>query len=341
MNDALSPKSMLEQLYARPYEFDFFQAVRILELQQLRCGCQELPLRFRTHLSLVTPASSVYALQPPAADQPQVMTINFMGLTGPSGALPTRYTEMLLARRLQHRDQTAHHFFDLLNHRLITLFYQAWRKHQATADLECGLQADWRQMLLSLAGLGTLGLQNRLKKDGVNDDVFAYYAGRFGTRSLSEEGLRTLLTDYFSVPVEILPFQGRWLKLDEADLLTLGRQNCTLGEWPVLGRQVWDAQSQFRIRLGPMSYQQFQPFLPGGKDFRALTKLVRFAIEIAVTFDIQLVLAASEVPPCTLGDSQAGAARPGWIGWLGGRPARLGDADEVVLQASESGKPAR
>lgn len=85
----------------------------------------------------------------PVADQPQVMTINFMGLTGPSGALPTRYTEMLLERRLQHRDQTAHHFFDLLNHRLITLFYQAWRKHQATADLACGLQADWRQMLLS------------------------------------------------------------------------------------------------------------------------------------------------------------------------------------------------
>ncbi|WCF13579.1 type VI secretion system baseplate subunit TssG [Edwardsiella piscicida] len=69
------------------------------------------------------------------------------------------------------------------------------------------------------------------------------------------------------MPVEILPFQGRWLKLDEADLLTLGRQNCTLGEWPVLGRQVWDAQSQFRIRLGPMSYQQFQPFLPGARTF--------------------------------------------------------------------------
>ncbi|MDA6077178.1 type VI secretion system baseplate subunit TssG [Edwardsiella anguillarum] len=78
----------------------------------------------------------------------------------------------------------------------------------------------------------------------------------------------------------------------------------------------------------------------GGKDFRALTRLVRFAIEIAVTFDIQLVLAASEVPPCTLGDG-AGAARPGWIGWLGGRPARLGDADEVVLQASGERQHAR
>ncbi|WP_416041931.1 type VI secretion system baseplate subunit TssG [Edwardsiella ictaluri] len=81
-----------------------------------------------------------------------------------------------------------------------------------------------------------------------------------------------------------------------------------------------------------MNYKQFQAFLPGGKDFRALTKLVRFSIEIAVTFDIQLVLDAREVPPCTLGDSQAGAARPGWIGWLGERPSRLGDADDVVLQ---------
>lgn len=172
-----------------------------------------------------------------------------------------------------------------------------------------------------LAGLGTPGLQNRLIKDGVNDDVFAYYAGRFGARSLSEEGLRTLLTEYFSVPVEIQPFQGQWLKLDESDVLALGRQNCTLGEWPVLGRQVWDAQSQFRIRLGPMNYKQFQAFLPGGKDFRALTKLVRFSIEIAVTFDIQLVLDAREVPPCTLGDSQAGAAAPdGLAGWESAPP---------------------
>jgi type VI secretion system protein ImpH len=324
---------LLAELYSSPYSYDFFQAVRLLRAAQAhgQTPAGGMPVRFKTLLSLETPASSIYSLQPAQDGRTPEMVVTFLGLTGPSGALPVRYTEMLLERRFRHRDQTAHHFFDLFNHRLITLFYQAWQKHHVFVDYERGGRDGFQQHLLSLVGLGTPALRHRLADDGVDDEVFAYYAGRLGESTRSEEGLRAMLADQFEVPVEIEQFHGRWLLLDEADCSQLGRANCTLGEHPMLGKQAWDSQTKFRIRVGPLKRQRFNDFLPTGKAYRAMTRLVKFCVGHGLEFDIQLVLDKRETPPCLLGDPAPNAARLGWSCWLNRSHAAKNDTDDVVL----------
>jgi hypothetical protein len=70
------------------------------------------------------------------------------------------YTE-LLRERLRARDQTAASFFDLFNHRIISLFYQAWEKYRFPIAYERGDRDPFSHHLLDLIGLGTQGLENR------------------------------------------------------------------------------------------------------------------------------------------------------------------------------------
>ncbi|SMC22850.1 type VI secretion system protein ImpH [Andreprevotia lacus DSM 23236] len=323
---------VLGDLYARPYAYDFFQAVRLLRAAQMQQGAVgDDPVRFRTLLSLETPASAIYTLTQPDAFRPPVMTITFMGLTGPSGALPVRYTEMLLERRYRHRDQTAHNFFDLFSHRLTTLFYQAWQKHHIFVDYERGGREGFQRQVLSLVGLGTPGLQRRLSDDGVDDQLFAYYAGRFAERAHTVEGLQSILSDQFDVKVVIEQFRGQWLRLDDNDCTQLGQLNCTLGEHPMLGKQIWDCQTKFRICVGPLKRRRFDDFLPTGKAYRALVRMVKFCVGQALEFDVQLVLDKRETPPCILGELGRNSARLGWTTWLDRPKTAINDASDVVL----------
>ncbi|MDQ8021130.1 MAG: type VI secretion system baseplate subunit TssG [Moraxellaceae bacterium] len=321
-------------LFERPFAFDFFQAVRLLGVLQargtIRVGDDE-PVRYRTLLSLEAPASAVYALTPAANRRAPTMTVTFMGLVGPSSALPVSYTELLLERRYRFKDQTAHHFVDLFNHRLLALFYQAWRKHHVFVDYERGARDDFRRHVLSLVGLGTPGLQNRLESDGVDDQVFAYYSGHLAGSARTLEGLTAILRQHFRVPIEIQQFRGQWLGLPERDCCRLGVVNCTLGEEPMLGKYFWDHATKFRVRVGPLPSKRFYDFLPTGRAYRALRRLVKFFVGHGLEFDVQLVLKRDEVPSCMLGKLGDNAPRLGWTTWLN-RSTKYGpDAADVVL----------
>lgn len=335
----MSAYGVLGDLYKRPYAFDFFQAVRLLKAAQTRRDplCNDDPVRFRTLLSLEAPASAIYSLTPPEPMKLPVMTVTFMGLTGPFGALPAYYTEMVLERRYRHRDQTAHEFFDLFCRRLTTLFYQAWQKHHVFIDYERGGRDLFQRQVLSLVGLGTPGLKNRLRGYGVDDQWFAFYAGRFAERVHTVEGLQAMLADQFNVPIEIEQFRGRWLLLDESARSRLGLQNCTLGDHPMLGQQAWDCQTKFRIRIGPIMRRRFDDFLPSGCAYRALSKMVKFCVGHTLEFDVQLVLDKREIPRCSLGALEKNDARLGWTTWLRGQKTAVEDASNVILSDHAAG----
>ncbi|HEX5271052.1 MAG TPA: type VI secretion system baseplate subunit TssG, partial [Gemmataceae bacterium] len=131
-----SPRALADRLFAEGYAFDFFQAVRLLEALYpgRQVGGTEEPVRFRAWQSLSFPPSAVAGLRPPDSEEvPAVMTVAFLGLTGPSGVLPRHYTELLLRLQRDARgpERTAlRDWLDMFNDRLIALFYRAWRKYR-------------------------------------------------------------------------------------------------------------------------------------------------------------------------------------------------------------------
>ncbi len=324
-----------EILFAEPYRFDFFQAVRLLErIYSMRrpIGHAAEPesevVRFRTPVTLTFPASEIHALKPEEKDtdnpSPPQMTVAFMGLTGPLGVLPHAYTELLM-ERLRNKDRTLYEFLDLFNHRVLSLFYRAWEKYRFPVAFERGLDDRFTEFLFDIVGLGTRGLRHRFS---FSDQGLLSYGGLIANKPHSASALAGILSDYFDAPVTMEQFQGQWLKLEPESYSTLGRANHQLGQSTLAGTRVWDTQSKFRVRFGPLRFAQFSALLPNGTACKPASELIRFLAGQEFDFDLQLVLQKAEVPACQLSSQ----AKPmlGWTTWLKTKPFTTDD-EQVVL----------
>src|ERR1044072_1679028 len=159
-----------ETLSQEAYRFEFFQAVRLLERllpERAPVGRHDSPpgyeaVRFRTRPTLQFPASEVYEVTRAHADAtPAEMSVAFMGLTGPSGVLPSHTTE-LVAEGARAKAHALWEFLALFSPRMVSLFYRAWERYRFTVAFERGRHDELTDDLFALVGMGTRGLRGRL-----------------------------------------------------------------------------------------------------------------------------------------------------------------------------------
>ena len=371
--------SVKDKLLAEPYEFDFFQAVRVLE--RIAPGRKPVGLdfhqhdeavRFRPNLSLSFPPAPIVALEPPTEERPvPLATVTFFGLYGVTGVLPVHYTSMMmdLVRDVRGPERRSlRDWLDIFNHRFISLFYRAWEKYRFPIAYDRGeaFRPDpdtFTLALRSVVGLGTRGLRGRLEVRNsraevaevrwdsssqsefrnpnselarVDDLALLYYSGLFVQRPRNATNLRLLIADYFLVRTEVPQFRGQWLAVPEADQTRLGVLG-TLGVDAMAGSQVWDVTARFRLRLGPLNYERFQDMLPDPtpvrerKTFFLVAQLARLYAGPELDFDVQLVLAADQVPHTELADGRGAGPRLGWNVWLISETPPA-DADDAVFE---------
>ncbi len=356
----------LSWLRQESHRFNFFQAVRLLERDFLALaagepGWRRFPIgrdyppdrevvRFRVLQSLSFPPGEITQLiQPSKTATPETdwpppeMTVTFLGMTGANGSLPYHYTRMIL-RRLREKDESLLEWLDLFNHRLVSLFYRAWEKYRlpfayervhlapTTVPVSPATDAPY-----CLVGLGTPGLKKRQK---FNDEALLFYAGHYSHYPRNALGLECVLAEYFQLPIRIEQMQGQWLNLEPDDYATLPNKrqpkgiNTQLGRTVVIGERVWDRQSKFRIRVGPLSYTQFCSLMPDGELLEVMSQLTRTYVGPEFDFDVQPVLRAGEVPWCKLAKTSPAGPRLGWNTW--GRSETFPrDADDAVFAAEE------
>jgi type VI secretion system protein ImpG len=366
-NSERRPESTVSELLRRePYRFDFFQAVRLLVLEagedpgdgERRASsgigkehhASALRIRFGAAPSLAFSSAEIVDLAAQASGERGEeawlrMQVAFLGLTGPSGALPNHYTTLIMERgQARYADYAFRDFLDIFNHRAISILFRAWAKHFPPWQYEqyrrtkAGQEDLFTFCLRCLVGLGTKALQERLT---VDDEAVFYYSGHYAHFPRPAVSLEALLSDYFSLPVHVFQFCGRWLNLSPPDRSCLPStavvrgQNRQLGNDLVLGTRVWDVQTKFRIRVGPLSYGQFRDFLPAGQGLRRLCDLVRLYVGQQLEFDVQLVLRRDEIPDARLTFHRPGARRLGWDCWMRLEPFTQ-DTDRAIFREHAS-----
>ena len=322
-------------LRKKPQEFEFFQLVRLLaqlEPDRAPVGGFVSPskeiARFVANPAAAFPASQVQSVDWPESGPPKV-SVNFLGLNGPSGVLPLYYTE-LVVERLRAKDTTLRAFLDIFNHRLVSLFYQAWEKYRFTIAYERGERDKFSHHLMDLIGIGTSNLDKRLK---VDDDSLLFYSGLLALRPRSEAAIKRIIEDYFDVAVHIEQFTGAWFRLSAKDLCVFDRANTEseqLGGGAVVGDEIWHQQSGVRLHLGPMPLTQYLDFLPTGTAYQPLCSLAKFAGRGELDFEVRLILQQEEVPSCELDAFKEDAPRLGWTSWAKTQPM-LADAGDTIL----------
>ncbi len=333
----MSQKPLNQELFDEPYRFEFFQAVRLLEKifpERRPVGGEALPhdetVRFRSRMGLEFPASQLQQVVSSFDEHTErekiELIVNFMGMVGVSGVMPVHYTELIM-ERARYRDTAMWAFLDMFTHRSVSMFFRAWGKYRFPVNYERG-RDDFTDYLFDFIGLGTPGLRGRME---LEDESLLPYGGLIAQKPHSAVALSNILSDYFRVKAKIVQFFGQWLDLDQASITRLGRANSSLGKTAIIGTRVWEQQSKFRIRLGALTFNEFQAFLPNGTAHKPLQSIVRFMNGAEFDFDVQLILQAKQVPSTILTTRAKRRPMLGWTTFLKSKPFRADD-EQVILR---------
>jgi type VI secretion system protein ImpH len=324
--------TFLAALADEPYRHDFYAALRRLEClhsekprwgQALRPGDE--PVRLGQDPDLAFAPAPLASFGPGEDGTPPRLQVRLFGLFGPNGPLPTHITEYARERLRNHGDATLSRFLDLFNHRFLALFYRAWAQAQPHVNRD---RPDDDRFATYVGAFLGVSPETFRERDTLPDLAKFFHVGALVRQVRNADGLAGILAHFFRVPASIEQFVGDWMTLDERERTCLAVDGAVLGGGGVLGGRVWDRQHKFRIRLGPLTLEEYESFLPGGMPLKELVDWVRLYLCFELDWDVRLVLRRAEVPDLTLD----GARQLGWTTWLGRRRS-AGDADDLCVDA--------
>jgi type VI secretion system protein ImpH len=328
-------RDVLGRLAAAPWEYGFYQAMRRLEAlyrDRPRFGHSARPaqdaVRLAQEPSVTFAPSTLAGWEPADGGRPARLLVHFFGLFGPDGPLPLHLTEYARDRTRNHRDPTFQRFADIFHHRTMSLFYRAWANSRATVTFDRPEDDRFALYTGALIGIGMESLRNR---DAMPDLTKLHFAGHLANQTRHAEGLASILSAFFNMPVRIDCFIGSWLTLPVRDRTRLADRPETagLGQTALLGGRVWSRQHKFRVVFGPLSLNDYLRLLPGGISFHRLIPIVRNYAGDTLVWDVNLILRRDEVPPTRLGLQ----GQLGWTTWLMPR-RKPTDAADLFLDAS-------
>lgn len=326
-------------LREKPYLFEFFQAVRLLELSStspeknlgegklapgLKARYNDELVYFKNNPKLSFNASDIQKLEfidPQLTDDDRAawkMTVSILGLVGSQGVMPQYFSESVLLE-LRRKNTDLVDFINFIEHRAVSLFYQSWAKYQLPVNYERSKRTHQHKRdvvthsLLSLLGLGTEELMYR---QIFSDETLISCAGFISRPTVTAEGIAKIIKHQFGFDSEIKQFVCQWQELPE-DLLTRlpgaevpKGQNNILGQNTLLGRRCYNTQGKFSVVIDGDQNKNYERLAPGSKTLMELQSMLKFVCGSEFEFAIEIIL-----PTDTYYETQLSESTEPLLGW--------------------------
>ncbi|WP_455845882.1 type VI secretion system baseplate subunit TssG [Pantoea agglomerans] len=237
------------------------------------------------------------------------ITMRHFGLLAPYGPLPLSVTEHARNEFLSHNSTAFSDFLSLLTQRHALLWYRAWSQlHPMVGSDRPDSQNRLKTRLLQIAGVpenapGT-NAHARLRENW----PAAWLPGRAALRDLSK-----MLNHFFSVPVKLHAFAGRWIApTEQKPANRLGKHAAVR-----LGKRIFDAQHMLLIEIGPLRYPAWQDWQRGTEKLLMLASMCQMFVRHQLHIQIDLLMKTAS------GQMHAGPHRLGRVSLLKPRDALI------------------
>ncbi|PVY77660.1 type VI secretion system protein ImpH [Tamilnaduibacter salinus] len=330
---AATDVAALKPVLGNARRYSFFQLVDLIHRlhgDNLEDPGQSEPrqerIRFSASASLGFPGTDVVSAEEPAHDYaPYQMEVSFLGLHGSQSPLPGYYLDEL-AWEYGQETGLRRYFLDFFNHRLVTLFHRVWRKYRYYVRFQPGATDAFSEHIFSLIGLGDPDLRGETP---INWSKMMAQAGLMAGRSRSPDVVSGIIAHCFDLEdVQIEPWALRTVRIPDDQQTALGQSNAQLGQTTLVGSRIRDRSGKFILRLGGLSRERFEDFLPNGQDHERLVSLVAFTMREQLAYDLELVMRPEDIRPLTMGQD----VRLGWNSFVDPKPSPEGHAVRIQIR---------
>ncbi len=318
---------LIKALREEPWAYDFFAMARRFQNEHDGPGFgyslrpRQDPVRFGQYARMAIASRSIQSVDTDG-ERLKILLL-FSGLFGPNAPMPYHLTEVINDRRQHHSDNSISNFADIFHHRFFSLFYRAWADSDLILSMDKGAGGEEDVFAKFIGAVGGTFL---CESDEFQDLSQRYYMGHIGPSASKPESLEKVLHDHTGADITVQEFVGTWLELEPDDCLALGYSK--LGGGKVLGQSIYSLASAFEIKVGPLSAQEYETFLPHGKNAKLLREIVTATIGLELQWRVRLLRDPKTVVGTSLG--QLGTARLGYDVWMGA-PEKDTLCDDLVL----------
>jgi len=335
---AAAPEAPLAELEANARRFNYFRLIYLLErLYQDaprvgHTGPAKLEkIRVRAESSLTFASSDVSSLKArafPDGEERVEITSAFLGLYGSVSPLPPYYVERIALSVHQGGPQPVRELLDVVHHRLFSLVYRAWTKYRHSVGYMRRGKDRFTQRMFCAVGIDG----SEAREFELDPFYFLRFAPLLATKARSARGLKVVLDELLDgISVDIEQFVGCWTLIEKPLRNQLGVANHQLGESLVIGRYVFDGSGRYTIALGPLEYDDYLSFLPGGHRRNFLQSIVNTFTPGIHDVMLELKVDLEAAPKFQLGSPRSSTlARTAWLG--GGK----GQAFNITVPLSDA-----
>ncbi|MDR1469213.1 MAG: type VI secretion system baseplate subunit TssG [Spirochaetaceae bacterium] len=247
--------------------------------------------------------------------------VYFFGLLGIQGPMPLEFSGYVFRRSRSHYDNTWRRFLDIINHRFLTLFYRAYSTYQQCLSFDRPDDDHIGNVINALAGIPP-ARDIKATFPSHSMSIARSYAQHFSFQLKNRYGLLDLLRGIFDYAIEVVEFAPGRYDIPPDRRAVLGRRKTSvLGRTIQIGRSMMTITGNFEIRIGPVSFDQYNDFMMGRSGFDLLAEAVNLYLDKPLAYSVVFVITGGTIPSAQLGfdfeNDTREAARLGYTGWLG------------------------